>query len=421
MPTVTAYPTSNTVVASGWVNPTNAYASEVTPAYATAAPAKSSSITTDYGGFGFASSIPAGSVINSITIEVRAKASATGVTGQAVGWQAVEAALIGAETTTPGTTADATYSSNPSITLAQLQSAQFRIRMRATKGNTNTAVTFSLDYVRVTVDYSAADVTPPISSFVSQTATKVSRVTGKNQIQITFHGNEEWQQYQVRRVSSASDSVTAGTQIQFGPNDQSFETAGTPGGIGWTTGGSGGLPTIAFSTTWASKGTRSIQLSSNGSIANAANNYRQALSPKVAIAPGQSIAAMADLNITQAAGPMCQMSIAFFDANNTFLSQSVVNVGNSIGVRQDQKVPSVVAPANAASFCVIVTMNGAPTSGATTAGAMTVYIDNVRLLWPGNQDFTATVNESDFETAGATEGDNLLKVFVQDTAGNWSA
>jgi hypothetical protein len=45
------------------------------------------------------------------------------------------------------------------------------------------------------------DVTGPITAIVSQTVTKVSRITGKNVLGVTFHGDEMWQQYQVRHCS----------------------------------------------------------------------------------------------------------------------------------------------------------------------------------------------------------------------------
>jgi len=261
------------------------------------------------------------------------------------------------------------------------------------------------------------DVTPPISTFISQTASKVSRVTGKDSDAITIRGSEEWQLYDLRIVASPTDSVTQGTRIFLGPNDQSFETAGSPGGIGWIIGGSGGLPTFAFSTTWASDGLRSLQVNSNGSIAKAANNFRQALSPLIAIAPGQSVSTVADLNVNIANGPMLQMSVVFYNAAGAFISQSVVNIGTTTGIRTQVGVVGAVAPAGAAAFRVAFTMNGAP---GTKSGTMNFFIDNFKILWPANQDFTIPLDEGSFELGGAVEGSNLLKVFLQDTAGNWS-
>lgn len=64
MPTVTRYPSSHN---AGWTNSQNAYGND--GVYATAAPAKNGTTTVEYGGFGFDSVIPAGAIINSVTLD----------------------------------------------------------------------------------------------------------------------------------------------------------------------------------------------------------------------------------------------------------------------------------------------------------------------------------------------------------------
>lgn len=73
------------------------------------------------------------------------------------------------------------------------------------------------------------DTLAPISVFVSQTATTISRVSGKSSLDVTFSGNEAWQAYQIRRVSSPSDPISAGTLVETGtglniPQDQNYVT-----------------------------------------------------------------------------------------------------------------------------------------------------------------------------------------------------
>jgi hypothetical protein len=267
------------------------------------------------------------------------------------------------------------------------------------------------------------DVTGPITAIVSQTVTKVSRITGKNVLGVTFHGDEMWQQYQVRIVATDTDDVTMGTLVQSGPNDQSFETDATPAAAGWIVGASPANkpPTISFSNAWSTVGVRSLHMVSNGAITFAANNFQQALAPKMAIAPGQSVTVVVDTFSDPAinTGPMLQITLNFFNAANAFLAQALTNVGVGAGEKLDQIV-SAVAPANAASFQFGFTLNGAPASGAAELSQGDAWIDNLRVEFPANQDFTATITEAALEAAAAAEGNNLLKVFLQDVAGNWS-
>jgi len=167
MATVTKFANANTVVTTGWTNPTNAYADD--GSYATAAPAKNSSVTTDYGFPAFTTSdIPAGSTINSVTAEFQYKTSATGVTGELVGIQLNNnGTLLDSESTFTPATGDttSTLSNITAVAQADLQTAnQFKVRVRSAKGNTNTSVTHSVDYVKLTVDYNAPPNAPTLSS-----------------------------------------------------------------------------------------------------------------------------------------------------------------------------------------------------------------------------------------------------------------
>lgn len=153
MATLTRYPTSAT---AGWTNPLNADADEPN-VYATAAPGKNGTTSSDYGGFGFNGLIPAGSVINSVTVEVEWKVSTTASVATLGAQAVVGGAAVGSELVN---SAEPTVDTLQSFTVPGLTAASFDgsfvVRIRATRGNTNTGFTASLDFVRVTVDY-----TPP--------------------------------------------------------------------------------------------------------------------------------------------------------------------------------------------------------------------------------------------------------------------
>ncbi len=144
--------TANAVVTTGWTNAANGYTSN--NVYATAAPANNATISSDYSGFGF--NIPTNATVQSVTIEAEYKVSTTAsvatfgmqayVGGSAVGTEYVDNAEP---------TADTIRSSvvSASFTPANLSDANFKVRVRATRTGSATAVTFSLDMVRVTVTY----------------------------------------------------------------------------------------------------------------------------------------------------------------------------------------------------------------------------------------------------------------------------
>ncbi len=152
MPIITKYPTLNTVVTTGWTNPGNVGADD--NVYATAAPAKSSSITSDWHGFGFDTDIPDGVTINSVTIEYgwfldSSLSIATFFYTHVIGGTAAAELFNDTE---PKTEIITSYSPT-GLTRDNLLDANFKVRARAFRGNDNDAVTFNLDFVRVTVDY----------------------------------------------------------------------------------------------------------------------------------------------------------------------------------------------------------------------------------------------------------------------------
>lgn len=64
---------------------------------------------------------------------------------------------------------------------------------------------------------------PPIASIVSETRVKISRVSGYDSSTVTWNSDSDFTSYQFRVVSSASDPVSSGVQIE---HDQSPSSGG---------------------------------------------------------------------------------------------------------------------------------------------------------------------------------------------------
>ena len=152
MATLSSNP-SSVVSAGTWLTTTNVYTSDNTYATNTGA-TQNTEYPMDVGGFDFAA-IPAGSTINSVTVTIEAKAgnaSRAQIKGELYDSTTL---LTGTLALTNLTTADVNYTFTPTATLAQLQSANLKVRV-TNKRIVSQATTTSVDYVKIDVDY-----TPP--------------------------------------------------------------------------------------------------------------------------------------------------------------------------------------------------------------------------------------------------------------------
>lgn len=180
MATVSKFPNANAVVTTGLTNPTNAYADD--GVYATASPGKNAFVVTDFGFPAFTTSeIPDGSTINSITVECKFKVSTISSIANQTITPVNGSTLLGAGTqdsTEPLTDKVITDTVVTGVTLDDLRIAnQVKARSTSNRGNSNTQVTFSIDYVKLTVDYTeAAPANTPISDSDSSTATESATV-----------------------------------------------------------------------------------------------------------------------------------------------------------------------------------------------------------------------------------------------------
>jgi RHS repeat-associated protein len=149
-------PTSNN---NGWTASQNAYASD--NQYATAAPGKNMTTSVRVGTFGFNTSIPANATITGVTVSVEWKATSGSIA--TLGSQVYAAGVAkGTEfTNSSPPTSDITQSYTVSgLTRADLLDGTFEVNVRASRGNSNTGFTASLNAVSVQVDYT----TPPVGT-----------------------------------------------------------------------------------------------------------------------------------------------------------------------------------------------------------------------------------------------------------------
>lgn len=189
MAVVSKAASSAAVVTTGWSSPANAEALTGDNVYATAAPAKSATINSDFG-FAFALSDFPGAgaagdiVIDQIVVTCEWKISSVVTNGLTLGVQLREQSggtLLGTETTDTASTADTqkTQTVTSGIDAAGLIAGNLAARVRATRGTTNTGVTGSLDFVKVDVTYHLIkSVVPASISVTSSVTASLKRLRG---------------------------------------------------------------------------------------------------------------------------------------------------------------------------------------------------------------------------------------------------
>ncbi len=154
MSTQASFPTSNAVVTTGWTNPTRFYTAD--SSFATASISSVSTINSDLGTFGFDSTIPSGSTINSVTVETNWKILSAAGDGTLSVQPNIGGSLYGTaltDTTEP-TTATVISKSYTGITRTNLLDANFKVRVGYSRSVGGVANVASCDYIKVTVDYS---------------------------------------------------------------------------------------------------------------------------------------------------------------------------------------------------------------------------------------------------------------------------
>lgn len=172
MSVVTKFPSANQAAGGAfngsWTNPNSAHTDNSTSATSTsstevasAAPGKNGEYASVWNIPFTTGDIPDGSIINSVTVGVEWRVSTTSSVATLRSTAFADSAQTTAVSASPGLNNTAeptnltaqTYTATP--TLAQLRDLWVRVQML--RGNSNTAVTAYLDYVKVTVDYTATE------------------------------------------------------------------------------------------------------------------------------------------------------------------------------------------------------------------------------------------------------------------------
>lgn len=170
MPVLSSNP-SSVVSAGAWLTTTNVYTSDNTYATNTGA-TQNTEYAMEVGGFNF-SAIPADATINSVTVTIEIK---TGTNNRA---QVKGELFDGTTALTPIlaltnlTATDTNYTFTPTATLAQLKSANLKVRI-TNKRIVSQASTTSLDYVKIDVNYT---VNPKTSTLTDTFDTQIAPAT----------------------------------------------------------------------------------------------------------------------------------------------------------------------------------------------------------------------------------------------------
>lgn len=148
---------AHTAVTTGWSTPSNAYSTTNDSAFATAAPAKNSTIDGDFGFPAFTTAdIPSHATITSVIVRATWLFTIS-VTGGTLGMQLrrnTGGVALGSETTASPLIATDAQQIGTGATLTDLRTAnELRARIRATKGNTSTGTTAELDRVYLEVNW----------------------------------------------------------------------------------------------------------------------------------------------------------------------------------------------------------------------------------------------------------------------------
>lgn len=223
MPTTSAkYPTGNAAAVAGtWTGTgtTNLNADDNTDVSTTIA-AKSVTNTIDSGAITFTSGeIPTGATINSVTVQWESLASVaqgsiaiTPYLGATAG-----TASSNANTTTTRTARSAAVArpGGGSWTQGDLTGGTLKIRVSATSPNTTTSAVYSVDFVRVVVDYTVA--TPTIA--INRAALTIRAFTGTKNVQDT-----------VRVTNSGTGTMNWSASITNGTGGSWLTVSGTSSG-----------------------------------------------------------------------------------------------------------------------------------------------------------------------------------------------
>lgn len=147
--------TSTAETGAGLTNPNNVFSDD--GVYATATPGKNVTLASRYGNFGFDALIPSGALITNVTINYQYKLSVNTSIATGRVYAKVSGVALANHDDTAEPLADTIITVNATSdtgwTRAKLLDGTFEVALAAVQGNSSTAVTFSFDYLTVTVTY----------------------------------------------------------------------------------------------------------------------------------------------------------------------------------------------------------------------------------------------------------------------------
>lgn len=155
---------------NAWTNPSNARGTSADTTYATAAPGNNAIVNGIWKTYGF--SLAAGDTVTKVEVIPLWKTSTTDSIATLridVSWNnGINWSTVQTDTTEPTSDTDTTFDVTSATTWnsSTLSDANFLVRVGAQRGNSNTAVTFSLDRIPVRVTYTPAAVPATRFSFV---------------------------------------------------------------------------------------------------------------------------------------------------------------------------------------------------------------------------------------------------------------
>ena len=323
--------------------------------------------------------------------------------------------------------------------------------------------------------FSGSDTTPPGSINVTNvTLTRISRVVGKDATQITFTADEAFVEYMIRKVASASDTRLQGTLVEQALTSGTIArvqkatpvtSAVSGNSISITLpsnvavgdhiivfiGFSGALGVTVTNVVDQAGNTYAVDVLTDDGNATGAYSALASARCTSALTAGQTITATLSSSVTHRL-----ISAAEYSG---LASASWLDGSSNTGKGTSTSPASGTINPTGSNLLVIGATGYNDTAANHTPGASWTEIDDVSngskglavderinvpagayqhtgtlaasVLWSdsiaaykgasaGTQ-FTATITDDELIAAGAAEGNNLLKVFVKDAAGNWSA
>jgi hypothetical protein len=267
MPVVTKYPTA--VQAAGgvfngsWTGAVSTVQSD-NAVYATAAPGKNQEYASVFEVPFTTGEVPSGATINSALVEIQVKCSTTssiGIVTSSLFADSAQATAIGAVpgVQTPATepTVDTTFSFTRNPTEAEIR--DLWVRVQGTRGNNNTALTWSLDFVRVTVNY-----TDPPPGFTGTGSGTGSASTG------TGSAAEAFRAVGAALAASSTTSGTGGQRFIGSGVGAAATSTGTASGVVTSLGFSGSGVSTGPASTSSGQGALTFRASGSGTSASSA-------------------------------------------------------------------------------------------------------------------------------------------------------